>query len=170
MRTKPPSCADGVGSQLRWVAIKDAREKHEHGEIDGNQVREVEAQESPAIIRKEEEVGLKAVTDADYWQFSGPFEFLAQHANAMPKMCIPSPSVLIFLLRRWGTPQDVAGYRRVRRRSGRGVRQNRSAILRCDLPLPPARRHGLDLSACKRRTRKGPRTGTRALVFTAAVP
>ena len=142
-RTKPPFRADHVGSLLRSAAIQGARAKRESGEIDADQLREVEDREIAAVIRKQEDVGLKAVTDGEYrrswWhfdflggldgidvvssdqgiQFQGRqtkaqgievtgkigfsdhpmiehFRFLADHAQVVPKMTIPSPSVLHF--------------------------------------------------------------------------
>ena len=65
-RTKPPFRADHVGSILRSAAIKDAREKHEKGEITAAQLKAVEDQEIDKIVRKQEEVGLKLATDGEY--------------------------------------------------------------------------------------------------------
>ena len=76
MRTKPPFRADHVGSLLRSAAIKEAREKHENGGIDDNELREVENQEIPKIIRKQEEVGLEAITDGEYRRSWWHFDFL----------------------------------------------------------------------------------------------
>ena len=142
-RTKPPFRAEHVGSLLRSAAIQDARAKCESGEIDTDQLGEVEDREIAAVIRKQEDVGLKSVTDGEYrrswWhfdflggldgidvvssdqgiQFQGRqtkalgiavtgkigfsdhpmiehFRFLADHAQVVPKMTIPSPSVLHF--------------------------------------------------------------------------
>jgi len=143
MRTKPPFRADHVGSLLRSPAIKEARAKREAGAIDAGQLREIEDREIEQIVRKQQDVGLKAVTDGEYrrswWhfdflggldgvdlvesdhgiQFQGVqtkaqtleingkldftdhpmldhFRFLKAHAQATPKMTIPSPSVLHF--------------------------------------------------------------------------
>ena len=72
-RTKPPFRADHVGSLLRTAALKDARAKHAKGEISAADLKAVEDQEITRIIRKQEEVGLRLVTDGEFrrswWQF-----------------------------------------------------------------------------------------------------
>ncbi|MEW6450319.1 MAG: 5-methyltetrahydropteroyltriglutamate--homocysteine S-methyltransferase [Pseudomonadota bacterium] len=144
-RTKPPFRADHVGSYLRTDAIHQARAKREKGEISAADLKKIEDQEIPKVIKKQEEVGLQCATDGEYrrmfWhydfydgldnvevyelpggiQFQGVqtkpkgirvtgkigftnhpmldhFRFVKQHAKVMPKMCIPSPTVLHFRL------------------------------------------------------------------------
>ena len=65
-RTKPPYRADHVGSILRSAAIKDARAKHEKGEIDAAALKAVEDREIEKIVRKQEDIGLKLATDGEY--------------------------------------------------------------------------------------------------------
>ena len=65
-RTKPPYRADHVGSILRSEAIHAARAKREKGEIDAGELKAVEDREVEKIVRKQEEVGLKVVTDGEY--------------------------------------------------------------------------------------------------------
>ena len=62
-RTTPPFRADHVGSLLRPAALKEARDKRERGEIDAASLKEIEDREIEKAIRKQEEIGLKAVTD-----------------------------------------------------------------------------------------------------------
>jgi 5-methyltetrahydropteroyltriglutamate--homocysteine methyltransferase len=76
MRTKPPFRADHVGSLLRSAALKDARAKRERGEIDGGTLREIEDREIAALIRKEEDVGLRSITDGEYRRASWQTDFL----------------------------------------------------------------------------------------------
>jgi 5-methyltetrahydropteroyltriglutamate--homocysteine methyltransferase len=142
-RTKPPFRADMVGSLLRPERLHDARVKHEEGKISDGDLRKVEDEEIRKIIAKQEEIGLKAVTDGEFrrswWhfdflreldgiemvygkeriQFHGVqtkaqslevqgkigysthpmvehFRFLKENTKAVPKMTIPSPSVLHF--------------------------------------------------------------------------
>ncbi len=142
-RSTPPFRADHVGSLLRAPAIKDARAAYERGDIDAAGLREVEDREITGVIRKQEDIGLKAATDGEYrrswWHFdffSGldgvdlvetdhgigfqgretkaqgiavtgkigfsdhpmldHFRFLKDHTSVVPKMTIPSPSVLHF--------------------------------------------------------------------------
>jgi len=72
-RTKPPFRADHVGSLLRPLALKEARAKHAKGEIDDTALKAVEDREIAAVIRKQEDVGLKLATDGEFrrswWQF-----------------------------------------------------------------------------------------------------
>jgi 5-methyltetrahydropteroyltriglutamate--homocysteine methyltransferase len=65
-RTKPPFRADHVGSILRSAPIKEARGKREKGAITDGELREVEDREIKAIIRKQEDIGLKLATDGEY--------------------------------------------------------------------------------------------------------
>jgi 5-methyltetrahydropteroyltriglutamate--homocysteine methyltransferase len=62
-RTKPPFRADHVGSLLRPVALKEARERHAKGEIGAAELKAVEDREIERIIKKQEEVGLSSITD-----------------------------------------------------------------------------------------------------------
>jgi 5-methyltetrahydropteroyltriglutamate--homocysteine methyltransferase len=66
-RTKPPFRADHVGSLLRPASLKQAREKHAKGEISAADLKAVEDREIERVIKKQEEVGLQAVTDATTW-------------------------------------------------------------------------------------------------------
>jgi 5-methyltetrahydropteroyltriglutamate--homocysteine methyltransferase len=72
-RTKAPFRADHVGSLLRPAALKEARVRHERGEITAAQLQEVENREIEKAIRKQEEVGLRLATDGEFrrswWQF-----------------------------------------------------------------------------------------------------
>ena len=139
----PPFRADHVGSYLRPAALKEARAKRQAGEIDAAALRAVEDHEIAAVVRRQEEVGLKAVSDGEFrrawWHFdffdalvgadiveidhgiqfqgtqtkaqgialTGPidfanhpfldhFRYLASQASALPKLTIPSPSVMHF--------------------------------------------------------------------------
>ncbi len=144
MRTAPPFRADHVGSLLRSPAIKEARARRHRGEIDDAALGAVEDREIAAIVRRQEEIGLGAVTDGEYrrswWHFDfygaldgveiytppqgirfrgtqtpargvrvvgplgfpadhpmlGHFRFLRERSSRLPKMTIPSPSVLHF--------------------------------------------------------------------------
>src|SRR6185436_6605822 len=137
--------ADHVGSYLRSAAITEARAKRDKGQISAADLKKVEDQEIPKVIKKQEEVGLQCTTDGEYrrmfWhfdfydgldnveiyeldhgiQFQGVqtkpksirvtgkidfsnhpmiehFKFVKAHTRVMPKMCIPSPTVLHFRL------------------------------------------------------------------------
>ena len=64
-RTKPPFRADHVGSLLRSAALKAARARRERNEITAEQLTTVEDREIESIIRKQEQVGLKSITDGE---------------------------------------------------------------------------------------------------------
>src|SRR3954469_17865415 len=76
MRTKPPFRADHVGSLLRSTALKEARGKRERGEITPAELKAVEDREIAALIKKQEQAGLKSVTDGEYRRASWQTDFL----------------------------------------------------------------------------------------------
>jgi 5-methyltetrahydropteroyltriglutamate--homocysteine methyltransferase len=136
-----PLRADQVGSLLRSAPLKAAREKRAMDEITAAELKAVEDAEIVTIIRRQEALGLEAVTDGEFrrswWhfdflenldgvegfvadtglQFKGVttaskgvrvvgklgfsrhpmlehFAFLKANTAAVPKMTIPSPSML----------------------------------------------------------------------------
>jgi 5-methyltetrahydropteroyltriglutamate--homocysteine methyltransferase len=151
---RPPFRADQVGSLLRPAALKDARARRERGEITADALAAVEDAEIERVIRRQEAIGLQAVTDGEFrrswWHFDflrglegvegyttgqgiqfqgvqtraegvrvvgrlgfsdhpmlGHFGFLKRHARAIPKMTIPSPSVLHFRGGRAGISREA---------------------------------------------------------------
>ena len=74
--TKPPFRADHVGSLLRPAALKDARAKFAGGEIPAAALKEVEDREIERVIKKQEEVGLKSVTDGEFRRSWWHLDFL----------------------------------------------------------------------------------------------
>ena len=140
-RQTPPFRADMVGSLLRTAPLKAARAQHEQGAISAGELQAIEDAEIRKIIRRQEEIGLQAVTDGEFrrafWHFdflehldgvegywadhgiqfqgaqvkpkgirvTGPlgfsghpmlehFRFLKANTARVPKMTIPSPSML----------------------------------------------------------------------------
>jgi 5-methyltetrahydropteroyltriglutamate--homocysteine methyltransferase len=75
-RTKPPFRADHVGSLLRPAALKEAREKRAKGEISAADLKAVEDREIERVIRKQEEVGLRAITDGEFRRSWWHLDFL----------------------------------------------------------------------------------------------
>lgn len=75
-RTTPPFRADQVGSILRTAPLKEARAKHEKGEIGDAALKAVEDAEIIKIIKKQEEVGLKSITDGEFRRSWWHFDFL----------------------------------------------------------------------------------------------
>jgi 5-methyltetrahydropteroyltriglutamate--homocysteine methyltransferase len=75
-RTTPPFRADHVGSLLRTASLKDARAKREKGEIDTAALKKIEDREIEKIIRRQEEIGLQAVTDGEFRRAFWNYDFL----------------------------------------------------------------------------------------------
>jgi 5-methyltetrahydropteroyltriglutamate--homocysteine methyltransferase len=75
-RTTPPFRADMVGSLLRTRALKEARDKHHRGEISDAALKEIEDREIRGLIRRQEEIGLQAVTDGEFRRAYWHFDFL----------------------------------------------------------------------------------------------
>src|SRR5438874_9545888 len=75
---KPPFRADHVGSLLRPPSLKEARARRERGEISAEALAEAEDREIEAVIRKQEEVGLKAVTDGEFRRAFWNYDFLGR--------------------------------------------------------------------------------------------
>jgi 5-methyltetrahydropteroyltriglutamate--homocysteine methyltransferase len=75
-RTTPPFRADHVGSLLRPAALKTARERRARGEIDAAELQAVEDREIERVIRKQEEVGLRSITDGEFRRSWWHLDFL----------------------------------------------------------------------------------------------
>jgi len=75
-RSKPPFRADHVGSLLRPEALKEAREKFARNEIDAAALAKVEDREIERIIGKQEEVGLRSITDGEFRRSWWHLDFL----------------------------------------------------------------------------------------------
>jgi 5-methyltetrahydropteroyltriglutamate--homocysteine methyltransferase len=139
--TKAPYRADMVGSLLRTKAVHEARDAHAAGTVSAAELAAVEDREIAALVKKQEAIGLKAVTDGEFrrafWHFDflenltgvvgvetegiafkgvttkghgirvkgkidfsddhphlAHFRYLKSVSRAVPKMTIPSPSML----------------------------------------------------------------------------
>jgi 5-methyltetrahydropteroyltriglutamate--homocysteine methyltransferase len=77
-RLKPPFRADHVGSLLRPAALKAARGKSEGGEIGADELKSIEDREIEQVIRRQEEVGLKSVTDGEFRRAFWNYDFLGR--------------------------------------------------------------------------------------------
>lgn len=75
---KPPFRADQVGSLLRTTALHQARDRKAAGEIDAAALKAVEDAEIRKLIAKQEEIGLKGVTDGEYRRAYWHFDFLEE--------------------------------------------------------------------------------------------
>jgi 5-methyltetrahydropteroyltriglutamate--homocysteine methyltransferase len=75
-RTAPPFRADHVGSLLRTAPLKEARAKREKGELTADQLKAVEDREIASLIKCQEDIGLKAVTDGEFRRAFWNYDFL----------------------------------------------------------------------------------------------
>ena len=72
----PPFRADHVGSILRTTPLKEARDKKASGAISAGELKAVEDAEILKIIAKQEEVGLKGITDGEFRRSWWHYDFL----------------------------------------------------------------------------------------------
>src|SRR6476620_1672590 len=75
-RTTAPFRADHVGSLLRPAALKEARGKRERGKISADALKAIEDREIEKVIRKQEQIGLNAVTDGEFRRAFWNYDFL----------------------------------------------------------------------------------------------
>ncbi|MCX7311847.1 MAG: 5-methyltetrahydropteroyltriglutamate--homocysteine S-methyltransferase [Alphaproteobacteria bacterium] len=75
-RTKPPFRADHVGSLLRPAVLHEARSKRAKGEMTAQALKEIEDREIARIIKKQEDVGLQAITDGEFRRSWWHLDFL----------------------------------------------------------------------------------------------
>jgi 5-methyltetrahydropteroyltriglutamate--homocysteine methyltransferase len=62
----PPFCADHVGSLVRPASVVAARAEFDAGKIDAAKLRAAEDAGIRAVVAKQEEIGLKVVTDGEF--------------------------------------------------------------------------------------------------------
>ena len=75
-RTRPPFRAEHVGSLLRPAALKDARRAYAAGMLDAAGLAAVEDREIERVIKKQEAIGLRAVTDGEFRRSWWHLDFL----------------------------------------------------------------------------------------------
>lgn len=78
MSQKPPFRADHVGSFLRPKELLDARAQHARGEIDRERLRETEDEAIRGIVRFQEDLGLRGITDGEFRRTYFHVDFLTQ--------------------------------------------------------------------------------------------
>jgi 5-methyltetrahydropteroyltriglutamate--homocysteine methyltransferase len=76
IRTSPPFRADHVGSLLRPLELREARAQRERGEITAGALKALEDSCVRAVIKKQESIGLRAVTDGEFRRAFWHFDFL----------------------------------------------------------------------------------------------
>jgi 5-methyltetrahydropteroyltriglutamate--homocysteine methyltransferase len=75
-RLTPPFRADHVGSLLRPAPLKQARAKRERGDIGAEELKAVEDDEIRKVIKRQEDIGLQAVTDGEFRRAFWNYDFL----------------------------------------------------------------------------------------------
>jgi methionine synthase II (cobalamin-independent) len=80
-RTKPPFRADHVGSLIRPDNLIAAREQAEKKEIGEDELRRIQHAAIREVVRMQEELGLKLVTDGEYNRQSWHRDFMLKFAN-----------------------------------------------------------------------------------------
>jgi 5-methyltetrahydropteroyltriglutamate--homocysteine methyltransferase len=77
-RTSPPFRADHVGSLLRTPEVLKAREDFAAGRITAEEKRRIEDEGVRQVVRMQEDIGLKGVTDGEYRRASWHMDFIYQ--------------------------------------------------------------------------------------------
>ena len=77
MAKNGPFRADHVGSLLRPASLLEARTKHTAGEISDSELKALEDAAIRDVISKQEEVGLKAITDGEFRRENWSLDFFA---------------------------------------------------------------------------------------------
>ena len=85
----PPFRADHVGSMLRPKEVLDARARRQRGEISAEDLREVENAAIEKTIKKQESIGLHAVTDGEFRRALFHVDFLEHLKGVVIKGGIP---------------------------------------------------------------------------------
>jgi len=75
-KANPPFRAEHVGSFLRPPEVRDARARHERGELDAAGLRTIEDGAIERLIRRQEESGLQGVTDGEFRRAFWHYDFL----------------------------------------------------------------------------------------------
>ncbi len=89
-RSKPPFRADQVGSLIRPDNVRQARKAFEAGKLSEDALRDIQREAIPAVVKLQEDIGFKAVTDGEYnrggWQrdFLLSFENVAMTPSKVP--------------------------------------------------------------------------------------
>ena len=80
-RKKPPFRADHVGSLIRPKALIDARAARDKGEITAEQLLAVQQAAIRDVVKQQEDIGLKSVTDGEFNRGTWQSDFLLKFEN-----------------------------------------------------------------------------------------
>jgi len=82
-RTKPPFRADHVGSLIRPETLIDARAAKEKREMGAEQLLEIQQTAIRDVVKRQEDIGLKAVTDGEFNRGTWQSDFLLKFENVV---------------------------------------------------------------------------------------
>jgi len=85
VRQKPPFRADHVGSFLRPKRLLDARDQHKAGTLSAAALRAVEDESIRDIVRFQEDLGLRGITDGEFRRTYFHIDFLTKLAGVTTK-------------------------------------------------------------------------------------
>jgi 5-methyltetrahydropteroyltriglutamate--homocysteine methyltransferase len=91
-RSKPPFRADHVGSLLRPPALRRAREDFQAGRLSAAELREAEDAAIAVLVKRQEEAGMRGVTDGELRRTSWHMDFfyrIGGIAKARDKVTVP---------------------------------------------------------------------------------
>jgi 5-methyltetrahydropteroyltriglutamate--homocysteine methyltransferase len=83
-RSKPPFRADHVGSLIRPDALIGAREAAEKGDIPAAELKHIQHDAIRAVVRMQEDIGLRLATDGEFNRHSWQRDFLLKIGNVKP--------------------------------------------------------------------------------------
>jgi 5-methyltetrahydropteroyltriglutamate--homocysteine methyltransferase len=85
----PPFRADQVGSLLRPANLLEAREKRKRGELSAGELRRLEDEAIRDVVRMQEGIGMKSVTDGEFRRGLWHMDFVCDFANVEQTAGIP---------------------------------------------------------------------------------
>ncbi len=83
-RSRPPFRADHVGSLVRPPELVAARAARSNGQLSEEALRDVQHAAIREVVRRQEEIGLQAVTDGEFNRASWQTDFVLRFANVEP--------------------------------------------------------------------------------------
>ena len=120
-RSPPPFRAEHVGSLIRPAALIDAREQAAKGEISDAELKRIQHAAICDVVRLQEEIGLKVVTDGEYNRQSWHRDFMLKFRNVR---MIPSKLTVRFHSadgERLHSPPTMQVTGKLARPDGRGI-------------------------------------------------
>src|SRR5262249_12943373 len=120
-RTKPPFRADHVGSLIRPDNLIKAREQAANNEIGAEELRSVQQTAIRDVVRMQEELGLKLVTDGEYNRQSWHRDFMLKFDNVR---MVPSKLTVRFHTAdgtQGNSPPSLQGTGKLARPGGGGI-------------------------------------------------